>query len=55
MTRGLNHCAALTGAAELGYQRGANEFSTLSLQLQTIPSSCARCGQMGQCDGTMLK
>jgi len=34
MTRGLNHCAALTGAAELGYQRGASEFSTLSLQLQ---------------------
>ncbi len=34
MTRSLNHCAALTGAAELGYQRGVSEFSTLSLQLQ---------------------
>lgn len=34
MMRSLNHGAALTGAAELGYQRGVSEFSTLSLQLQ---------------------
>lgn len=34
MMRTLNRSAALTGAAELGYQRGVSEFSTLSLQLQ---------------------
>lgn len=34
MSKPLHRSAALTGVAEIGYQRGVSEFSTLSLQLQ---------------------